>query len=137
MDQNQPLSTHLGGVFLYSENPRELAEWYRDNLGIRFEAHPDGSAFFASFPYTEPETGRKAYLAWSVIKSKHRPPPEVKYFTVNYRVHDIGATVKHLSENDVKVTDVENYPEGKFAWCEDPEGNHIELWEDTGGENNQ
>ncbi|MFP4471542.1 MAG: VOC family protein [Bacteroidales bacterium] len=23
------------------------------------------------------------------------------------------------------------YPEGRYAWCEDPEGNPIELWEDT------
>ncbi len=133
--KEKKLLAHLGGVFIYSENPRELAEWYRDALGIRFEAHPDGSAFYASFHYLEPDTGKRAYLAWSVIKSKHRPRTEGKIFSVNYRVTDIEETIRHLRENDVQVSEAEVYPEGKFAWCEDPEGNHIELWEDTGVEN--
>nr|NQU92050.1 hypothetical protein [Bacteroidota bacterium] len=50
---------------------------------------------------------------------------------VNYRVIDLEKTVGHLKEYGVEPTEIEVYPEGKFAWCEDPEGNHIELWEDT------
>ena len=126
------ITAHLGGIFIYSENPRDLAEWYRDCLGISFEAHPDGSAFYASFHYLEPGTGKRAYLAWSVIKTKHRPKTGEKVFTVNYRVYDLHQTVRHMKENDVEVSEIETYPEGRFAWCKDPEGNHIELWEDTG-----
>ena len=122
---------HLGGVFIYSENPHELAEWYRENFGISYESHPDGSAFYASFFYNEVTTGKKAYLAWAIMKSKKRPTNIGKVFTVNYRVFDIKRLIDHLKLSEVYVSDIEIFPEGKFAWCEDPEGNHIELWEDT------
>ncbi|HEV2388026.1 MAG TPA: hypothetical protein VGS20_12310 [Candidatus Acidoferrales bacterium] len=33
-DANWDLVVDIGGVFLYSNDPRELADWYRRNLGI-------------------------------------------------------------------------------------------------------
>jgi predicted enzyme related to lactoylglutathione lyase len=131
MENAHKYVAHLGGVFIYSENPRELAEWYKENLGISYESHPDGSAFYATFFYNETVSGKKAYLAWAIMKSTKRPANPGKVFTVNYRVHDLGKFAEHLKFNGIKVSDIEIYPEGKFAWCEDPEGNHIELWEDT------
>ena len=131
MENEQKFVSQLGGVFIYSENPRELAEWYKENLGIIFESHPDGSAFYTSFAYQDTKTGKKAYTAWSVLKARKMPTNIGKVFTVNYRVNDIQKLVEHLRNNGVSVTEIETYPEGKFAWCEDLEGNHIELWEDT------
>src|SRR5258705_10694656 len=32
----------IGGAFLFSNNPKRLAEWYRDNLGISGHESPDG-----------------------------------------------------------------------------------------------
>lgn len=129
--EQKKITAYPGGIFIYSENPRELAEWYRDCLGISYETHPDGSAFYASFFYLEPESGKKSYLVWSIIKSDDRPRAAKKLFTVNYRVLDLQQTLDHLRENEVAVSEIESYPEGKFAWCEDPEGNYIELWEDA------
>jgi predicted enzyme related to lactoylglutathione lyase len=129
-------STHIsnvGGVFIYSENPQALADWYKEHLDMVFEAIPDGSVFYASFPYTDIATGKKTNMVWSINRSKNRPAhAKEKHYSVNYRVFDAEKTAAHLRSKGVEVKGVETYPEGKFAWCSDLEGNAIELWEDTG-----
>ncbi|HEV7230395.1 MAG TPA: VOC family protein [Bacteroidia bacterium] len=126
------LVSNIGGAFIYSENPLMLAEWYRKYLGIEFEAAPDLSAYYSSFYYLEESGGRKAYTAWSIIRSNNRPQHvRDKLFMINYRVFNADQTVAHLRDLGLMVKGVETYPEGKFAWCCDPEGNDIELWEDT------
>ncbi|TAF31415.1 MAG: VOC family protein [Cytophagales bacterium] len=121
----------IGGVFIYSENPQHLADWYAQHLGIVYEVAPDGSAYYASLPYLTLDEGKKAYFAWSVIKSKKRPPVEFKPYMINYRVVDMEGLVQKLRNAGVEVKDIEVYNEGKFTWLHDPEGNQLELWEDT------
>jgi len=53
--------------------------------------------------------------------------------TLNLRVQNCEETVKLLKSKGVDVKAVELYPQGKFSWCRDPDGNHIEIWEDTVG----
>jgi predicted enzyme related to lactoylglutathione lyase len=60
-------------------------------------------------------------------KSSHQERP----FTINLRVYDVEKIVDHLEKCGAKVKGIEVYDEGKFAWTEDLDGNHIELWEDT------
>jgi len=128
---NQKVIAAIGGVFIYSEKPGELAEWYRKYLGIEYEYTKEYDAYYASFPYKEYASGKKAYSAWSILRAKTRPRVEHKLFCVNYRVIDLDSVVKHLRSFGIEVKGTESYPEGKFAWCRDPEGNYIELWEDT------
>jgi hypothetical protein len=129
MDQHV---ANIGGVFIYSENPEVLAEWYGKHLGIAFEGIPDKSAFYTSYDYTDLATGKKASVAWSIIRSKNRPAfAKEKLYMINYRVFDAQKTADHLRSLGVEVKGLEVYPEGKFAWCSDAEGNQLELWEDT------
>jgi predicted enzyme related to lactoylglutathione lyase len=121
----------IGGVIIYSEKPGELAEWYRKHLGIEYEYTKEYDAYYTSFPYKEYDSGKKAYSAWSILRAIKRPVLEDRVFCVNYRVSDIEKVVEHLRSLNVSVKGPEEYPEGKFAWCVDPEGNYIELWEDT------
>ena len=124
--------SQIGGVFIYSENPGKLANWYTRHLDINFEETPDGSAFYTAFDYTEINGGKRASLAFSIIGSKNRPVHvKPKHFMINYRVFNADKAVAHLRSLGVEVKGVETYPEGKFAWCSDPEGNELELWEDT------
>ncbi|MFI5149585.1 MAG: VOC family protein [Bacteroidia bacterium] len=124
--------SNIGGAFIYSENPETLAQWYAKHLGIVFETIPGGSACYASFPYTDIATGKQATMAWSIIKSKSRPAfVPSKHYMINYRVADAEKTAAHLRSLGITVKGVEVYPEGKFAWCSDSEGNELELWEDT------
>jgi predicted enzyme related to lactoylglutathione lyase len=49
---------------------------------------------------------------------------------INFRVSDLDAMVKQLRAAGIEVTvDLENYPNGRFARLQDPEGNPIQLWE--------
>jgi hypothetical protein len=51
--------SNLGGAFIYSENPEALANWYHKHLAITFESAPDGSAYYASFFYTDLYSSKK------------------------------------------------------------------------------
>lgn len=125
------LVAHIGGTFIYSANPEPLANWYKQTLGLQWE-HPEGfSAWYALLEYRELESDKKRHIVWSIINNKNRPHVEGKVFCINYRVHNMEATVEHLKAQNIEVKGPENYPEGRFAWITDPEGNTIELWEDT------
>lgn len=66
------------------------------------------------------------------MPSKEKLPAKTpKVFTINLRVSDIDDLVSKLESKGVKVKPVETHDEGKFAWCEDSDGNPIELWEDV------
>ena len=121
----------VGGVFIYSENPKELAQWYKKHLLIEWEFTEEYNSFFATYPYKDSADGKKYYTAWSILGSKVRPKLDFRAFTVNYRVNNIDKLVEHVKSLGVEVRGIDEYPEGRFAWMEDPEGNHIELWEDT------
>jgi len=124
-------SEHVGGAFIYSEDPIKLAEWYKEHLGIDYKMTAVGTASFASFFYTEPVNGKKANFAWTIIKSKYRPKTEDESYMVNYRVSNLQKLVDHLKNRKIKVHGIETQAEGNFAWINDPEGNHIEIWEEN------
>ena len=127
----KPLIAHVGGIFIYSENPKELAEWYTKHLGIQYEYTSEYKAYYASFFYLEPESKQKRYLAWSINHTDKRPTyKEGKVFTVNYRVHNLDDTLAHLRSLNVPIKGQEDHEEGRFAWIDDPEGNTIELWQE-------
>jgi len=122
---------NIGGTFIYSKKPRELAEWYRDYLGLDFEHSPDYDSFYTTLPYKDINDGKKSYIVWSILKNKNRPKVDGKVFCINYRVYHLEKLAKELKGRGLKVKGPEEYPEGKFAWLSDPDGNPVELWEDT------
>ena len=121
----------IGGVFLYSENPKFLAEWYSDKLGLTYDYTEDQKAYCVSFPYTEKESSRNSYNLFSILYNRYRPFVDGKFFTVNLRVENLSEIVRKLAELNVAVRGPEKHDEGAFAWINDPEGNYIELWEDN------
>ena len=124
--------TNLGGTFIYSSDPKSLAEWYVKHLGIEFESGgKDSSIFYKSFSYNDIVSGKKAYIVLSILENKNRPIMYEKTFCLNLRVSDLEAVASYLKALKVEVKGIEVYPEGKFAWINDPENNYIELWEDT------
>lgn len=121
----------IGGAFIYSNDPKSLAEWYKKHLGIEFESQDGVNIYYKSFHYNEIPSGKKAYIVWSILENKKRPYLYEKTFCINYRVTDLESVASYLKTLGIEVKGIEVYPEGKFAWITDPEGNSIELWEDT------
>ena len=131
MEKNKLIS-NIGGVFIYSKNPAKLAKWYEENLCMEFDNMGGDSTFcYNSYNYIDIESGKKASVAWAILRAKNSDVISGKSFCINYRVLDLEKTVKHLKSLGNEVKEIEVYPEGKFSWTNDIEGNLIELWEDT------
>lgn len=109
-------------MFFRAGNPQDLAEWYRQHLGIdpvpqSYDAtvwqQESGPTVFAPFDADTDYFGRDSQ-AWMA----------------NFRVANLDAMVAQLSASGIEVTvDPERYPNGRFARLHDPEGNPVELWE--------
>ncbi|MBK8517551.1 MAG: VOC family protein [Saprospiraceae bacterium] len=122
-----PKVTGIGGIFFFSDNPKETKEWYAKNLG--FEINDWGSSSFESRDVDNPEKINS--LQWTPFKKGSEYfAPSKKEFMINYRVQNIEGLVKKLIENGVTVLDsIATYDYGKFVHIMDTQGNKIELWE--------
>jgi len=121
-----PKVTGIGGIFFFTENPKEIREWYAKNLG--FDVNDWGSTF-ESRNVDKPE--EVTSLQWSPFKKGDDYfSPSKKDFMINYRVQNIEGLVNQFKENGVTVLDeIATYDYGKFVHIMDAEGNKIELWE--------
>lgn len=123
--------TALGGIFIYSENPQNLAAWYEKCLGLKYEYTEESAAYYVTFPYREMGSEQKRYTIFSILHNENRPFISDKSFTLNLRVTDLKEMVSRLESYKIEVLGIEKHDEGLFAWLTDPEGNYIELWEDV------
>ncbi|SDE89288.1 VOC family protein [Epilithonimonas hungarica] len=126
-DQNKtPKVTGIGGIFFFSDDPKETRDWYAKNLGL--DTTEWGSTF-ESRNINDPDKINS--LQWSPFKTGSSYfSPSKKEFMINYRVQNIEGLVKNLKENDVTILDeIESSDYGKFVHILDPDGNKIELWE--------
>jgi len=123
----------IGGVFLHSPQPAALAAWYRDALGIESEAQ--GDAFYmVEFPLREADGERRlTRVVWAIFPVGEGEVATAGV-TVNYRVTDMDATLARVRAGGIEITRSEDSEYGRFAWLSDPDGNDVELWQDTGME---
>jgi predicted enzyme related to lactoylglutathione lyase len=113
----------IGGVFFKARDPKALAAWYREHLGVSIEPEQTYGAFASA------AAGEQ--VVWSVF------PADTSYFgpgpapfMVNYRVRNLDAMLAQLRAAGAQVDDrVEDTDYGRFGWATDPEGNRFELWE--------
>jgi catechol 2,3-dioxygenase-like lactoylglutathione lyase family enzyme len=123
-DQPAGHITGVGGIFFKAKDPKALAAWYRDVLGMPLEAW--GGAMLR---YDAPQ--HPPAVVWSAF------PATTKYFApsngefmINYAVDQMDAFLARLKEKGVTILkQTDDDPNGRFAWVLDPEGNKVELWE--------
>lgn len=122
-----PRVTGIGGIFFFSDNPKDTKEWYAKNLGL--EINEWGAVSFESRNLNRPDEINS--LQWSPFKKGDEYfSPSQKEFMINYRVQHIEALVQKLQENGVTILDsIATYDFGKFVHIMDADGNKIELWE--------
>ena len=121
--------TGIGGVFLRSSDPKRLARWYAEQLGIVLM---DGTS--AMLAWTDEVPAGTGMTTWSAF------PHETSYFgaekavpqqtMVNYRVDDMDGLLAKLEAAGVWIDpkrDDASY--GRFAWIQDCDGNRLELWQ--------
>jgi predicted enzyme related to lactoylglutathione lyase len=122
----------IGGVFLFSNDTKSLASWYRNCLGI-VPAGEDSecNSIYATFEYRDIEKPEvKRTIAWAIMPTDQDIKDKPRTGKINYRVKNLGEVLSHLKSNGVTIEKTAEYPAfGNFAWLRDPDGNQIELWE--------
>jgi predicted enzyme related to lactoylglutathione lyase len=116
--------TGVGGIFVKSKDPKALAAWYRDVLGIQIEAF--GGAMLR---YDAP--GHPPLVVWGAFKQGTTyMEPSTREFMINFAVDDLDAFLARLKAKGVAILKRDDSdPSGRFAWILDPDGTKIELWE--------
>ncbi len=121
--------TGLGGVFIKANDPKTLAAWYQEVLGIGF------TGTYVDFPFTDEDgkiTPGSNVFSFFKADSKYFDP-STKEVMINLRVSDLHALLDELRQKNVTIVgDPLDESYGKFGWILDPEGNKIELWEPVG-----
>ena len=114
--------TGIGGVFFKCADPKALAAWYRDKLGVAIEDW--GGAVFQSAPDGPSQTVWSPFAA----DTKHFAP-STREFMINFAVDDLDGFVAGLKSKGVDIIGQDDGDFGKFAWLIDPAGTKVELWE--------
>ncbi len=116
--------TGIGGIFFKSKDPKALAAWYRDVLGLHIE---DWGG--AMLPTDAP--GHPPVTVWTAFpETTDKMAPSTRDFMLNFGVDDLDAFLAKLAAKGVTVLKQEDTgPYGKFAWILDPDGTKLELWQ--------
>ena len=111
----------FGGFFFRAENPKTLAEWYHRHLGI------DPVPGDYETPCWRQAAGETVFAPFEKVTDYFGDAE--KQFMLNFRVADLDAMIAQLEAAGIAVRRDPNspYPNGAFAWLNDPEGNPIEL----------
>lgn len=113
--------TGIGGLFFRAKDPKALAQWYLDNLGIDLVPSDYDT------PCWQQEAGTTVFAPFSQDTTYFGAPEN--QFMVNFRVRDLDAMMAQLEAGGSAVERGPDEPNGRFAWVTDPEGNRLELWE--------
>jgi predicted enzyme related to lactoylglutathione lyase len=115
--------TAIGGVFFHSPDPKALAAWYRDTLGVTVEDW--GGAMIGA------QGGGPGYGVWSPFnQDTGHFKPSTREFMINFAVDDLDGFLAGLEAKGIEVNGRQQMDGmGKFAWIMDPDGTKIELWQ--------
>ena len=115
----------VGGFFFRSKDPKKLARWYEDNLGI-----PPVPTSYGGQSW-ETEAGTTVFAPFPADSSMFGSAAQ--QWIINFRVRDLDKMAAQLRAGGTAVEiDPTRYPNGRFASLNDPEGNPIQLWEPGG-----
>ena len=113
--------TGIGGFFFRSTDPKALAAWYLEHLGV---GAPEGAFLW------DQQAGPTVF---SPIRADTDYFAADKRWMLNLRVDDLDALKASLAAAGIEVITKPEWdasPEvGRFARIHDPEGNPIELWQ--------
>jgi predicted enzyme related to lactoylglutathione lyase len=119
--------TGLGGPFIKAKDPKALAAWYQEKLGINFNGQ-----VYAELPFTDTDgkiTAGNNLLSFFKSDSNYFAP-STSPIMINLRVEGLFDFLEELKSKGVEsVGDPMDEEYGKFGWILDLEGNKIELWE--------
>ena len=116
--------TGLGGIFVKSKDPKALAAWDRDVLGIQLESWGGATLRYDA-------AGHPPAVIWNAMPATtDYVNPSTREFMLDFAVDDLDAFLRRLAEKHVPILKRDDSdPSGRFAWIMDPDGTKIELWQ--------
>lgn len=116
--------TGIGGLFVKSKDPKALANWYREVLGLDVAAWGG-----AALPYDA--HGHPPKISWMAFpETSDHMAPSKREFMVNFAVDDMDAMIARLRASNVTILKRDDGNDfGRFAWVQDPDGTLVELWQ--------
>ncbi len=115
-----PAVTGLGGMFLRTDDPKALYEWYERHLGL--------IKIKGAYAFPPPTNGGQ--IVFSFFKQDNAYFPPSQKAMINLQVDDLDGLLDRLQADGVTVDpERQSYDFGKFGWLIDPAGNRVELWE--------
>lgn len=124
MTENKVMVDGIGGIFIYANDAKALADWYVANLGLPLGTWEEGKNYGAQLGDSE--------IIFSIQASRTPLTAERNQVTVNYRVRDLAELKRQLRSAGIDIEKEEDSEYGGFAWIRDPEGNKIELYQPAG-----
>jgi predicted enzyme related to lactoylglutathione lyase len=116
----------LESVLLHSEDPKSLANFYQDKIGIEIKEEYDMGEGASAFEMNAGDGSSFMINSHSEIKGKAQDPNRI---LLNFEVKNIEEAVKEVSDRGVKVVQdtyhIEGY--GYIATFEDIDGNYFQL----------
>jgi glyoxylase I family protein len=114
--------TGIGGFFFRAKDPKALALWYQQHLGILTIPTSEGETAW------QQEAGSTAFSPFPETSNYFGDAQKV--WMLNFRVRDLDKMAAQLQAAGIAVKiDPQSYPNGRFARLHDPDGNPIELWQ--------
>jgi glyoxylase I family protein len=114
--------TGIGGFFFRAKDPKALAQWYQDHLGVLITPEKTGD------PVWTQQSGPTSFTPFPEKTSYFGDPS--KQWMINFRVGNLGKLAGQLQAAGIVIkVDATTFPYGRFAHLHDPEGNGIELWQ--------
>jgi glyoxylase I family protein len=111
----------IGGFFFRAKDPKALALWYQQHLGVGLIPTSAGD------PVWQQEAGPTAFAPFPET-SKYFGDTQ-KVWMLNFRVRDLDKMAAQLQAAGIDIKIYPPDPTGRFARVHDPEGNPIELWQ--------
>jgi glyoxylase I family protein len=126
----------IAGVFLYANDPQRLAEWYARAFGLQFRAEIEHTYYLEVWHRDDGDASQRWSTVLAIMPAKKPLVAERGEYMINYRVDDLIGLLAHLHALGVDTGEVEEQRDGRtpgstglFTRIEDPEGNHLELYQ--------
>jgi len=127
----------IGGVFIYSNNTKKLADWYINVLGLSLQPLEDDSYYIELYYRSLINSEKKLHTVFAIMPEKEKIDDRRNQMMINYRVDNLVEFVDNLKSKQVIVDPIHEGQDaegiGKFTHLLDPEGNKIELWQPSTG----
>jgi predicted enzyme related to lactoylglutathione lyase len=117
----------IGAVMIYANQPAELAQWYFAQLGIETSLNDEDGFYYGDIK--DQASGYTVHFG--IFAAEKKLAEDNHALMVNYRIDNLDEFLSQLKTDGIVIEKTLNTDYGRFAYIRDPEGNPIELYEES------